>query len=148
MSKLSMFRTVPGSQKVFCFFIRECTEPSHDVLCMSSCMSGFSIAVQRAGKNYMASTLLFPPHPIWLVLLIARLQWVPLGNIPLLLPALCCQDNIPPPPPFFFFFLNFPILFSNHSDHKTLEEIENNFLENSGGRDAGSNIFYCLPICE
>lgn len=98
MNKLSTFRTVPGTQKVFCFFIRKRTELSFDVLCTSSCMFGFSTAVPHTGKNYMARTLLFPPHPIWFVLLIVRLPWIPLDNTPLLLPALCCQDNIPSPP--------------------------------------------------
>ena len=36
----------------------------------------------------------------------------------------------PPRPP------HFPIFLSNHSDHPSLEEIENNFLENSRGPDA------------
>lgn len=143
-----MFRTVPGSQKAFCFFIGECTELSYDVLCMSSCMFGFSTAIQHTGKNYMASTLLFPPHPISVGPSDSQTTVDPIGQYSSPhFSALSCQDNIPPPPvP--FFPLHFPILFSNHSDHKTLEEIENNFLENSRGPDPGSNIFYYLPICK
>lgn len=62
--------------------------------------------------------------------------------IPLPLSALYCQDNAPPPPPFFCIF---PTLFSDHNDHKTLEEIKSNFSKNSGDPDAGSNSFYNLP---
>lgn len=91
-------------------------------------MLGFPTALQPTEKSYTVSPLGMTTLPSSLPLVGSRCQSShsqvtadAFQQHPLLLRAVCCQDNTPSPPP------SFPTF---SQSQKALEEIKNNFLKN------------------